>query len=352
MPTGRIKYYNPDKGFGFIAQDNGEADVFLHVSAINWAYDEIGAGQRVKFDIVEGKRGLVARNVEALLTPLERKRLRQGKVIIPRDYAKPPSQQQSRTSDEKQSVSPQESPRPTSVVSSDSQQFKQSTEPQPSKPDVEGVTVQTTKEDDMKQKAEEQVAPDESSADPKQPDRLTFGDLYIQKQVRLQTPMFFGLYDHAQLPATICEFSKYTFTLQGEEGKQEIPKTDTKYCYKAEDAEKVRSLIHYDDEVKSQKLKPVISRKERYHIDTREIWQARRERYSIEVIVHEGEIFRGMVDWVSPYEIKIVLENGSKVVVFRHSICNFRAFPSERQMHDQNHTKLDRYGTTDEEIES
>ena len=34
MPTGRVKYYNSDKGYGFIAQDTDEGDVFLHISAI------------------------------------------------------------------------------------------------------------------------------------------------------------------------------------------------------------------------------------------------------------------------------------------------------------------------------
>jgi sRNA-binding regulator protein Hfq len=43
--------------------------------------------------------------------------------------------------------------------------------------------------------------------------------------------------------------------------------------------------------------------------------------------MREGEIFRGLVDWVSQYEIKLILENEVKVVVFRHAICDFKAFP-------------------------
>ena len=84
MPTGRIKYYNFDKGFGFIAQDNSDADVFLHSSAIKQPeYEELRVGQRVKYSVVEGEKGLVAQNVEVLLTPTERRWLRQGKAIIP-----------------------------------------------------------------------------------------------------------------------------------------------------------------------------------------------------------------------------------------------------------------------------
>ena len=349
MPTGRIKYYNPDKGFGFIAQDSGEADVFIHVSAINWVYDELGAGQQVKYDVIEGKRGLVAQDVEVLLTPLERKRLSQGKVIIPRDLPRSSSRVRSEKSDEKPSVSPQRWTQPTVAVSPDSQESKQSAESQPSDPGVEGVSAQMTAADVIKQKPVEPVASARSEASPKRSERPTFGNLYIQKQIRLQTPMFFGLYNHVQLPVTISEFTKYTFTLQGEGEKQEVPKTDVKYCYKTEDAEKIQSLMRYDEEIQAQKLKPIASRKERYEVDTQEIWQARKERYPIEVIMHEGEIFRGMVDWVSSYEIKMVLENGSKIVVFRHATCDFKAFPAEKQMNHRHHTRPDTDETTDGE---
>ena len=328
MPTGRIKYYNADKGFGFIAQDNGEADVFLHVSAIDWADDELGAGQRVKFDITEGKRGLVARNVEVLLTQLEQKWLRQGKVIIPRDYPRLTSREQSKASDERKSIPSQEPIRPASVVSPSSQQSEISVELPPSGPEVEAHGFEPT-EEELKQKLVASATQPEST--PKTPEHVTYGNLYIQKQIRLQTSMVFGLYNHEQHPMTILEFTEYTFTLQGEEEeKKEIPKTDVKFCYKAEDAEAVQALMRYDEEIRSQNIKPIISRKNRYQIDTREVQLARKQEYPIEVVMHEGEIFRGMVDWVSPYEIKMVLENGSKVVVFRHAICEFQAYPIEK----------------------
>ena len=49
----------------------------------------------------------------------------------------------------------------------------------------------------------------------------------------------------------------------------------------------------------------------------------------------EGEVFRGLVDWVSRYEIKMILENESKIVVFRHAICDFKVFSSEEQVGNQ-----------------
>ena len=273
MPTGRVKYYNSDKGYGFIAQDTGEEDVFLHISAIQDGYDEIHVGQNVRYEVAVGDRGTVAQNVKILLTPLEQKRLRQGKVVIPRDYAQ---SQQSKGSAEDKSFSSSQSPsQPTPAAASTPSVKMATSESADNPPDQRPVPVHTPK-------PKSAATPDE------QP---TFGDLYIQKQIRLQTPMFFGLYDHTLLPATVTEFTKYDFVLQGEAEKQEMPKTDVKYCYKAEDATDIQSIIRYNEKIKEQNLKPIIQRKKRYNINTRTILQARRARHSIEVTMLEGEVF-------------------------------------------------------------
>ena len=127
--------------------------------------------------------------------------------------------------------------------------------------------------------------------------------------------------------------------------RQELPKTDVKYCYKAEDAADVQSIIRYNDEIKEQNLKPIIQRKKRYSINTRTIVQARRDRHTIEVTMLEGEVFRGLVDWVSRYEIKMILENESKIVVFRHAIYDFKVFSSEEQLGNQSATGNDQHTT-------
>ncbi len=294
MPTGRVKYYNLDKGYGFIAQDTGEGDVFLHISAIQGGYDEIHIGQYVRYEVVLGDRGPVAQNVQVLLTPIEQKRLRQGKAVIPRNYT--PPQQPNGTVKERPFTPPRKPVQPAPAPS-----------PAPQRPKQEAET---------------------SNEEP------TFGDLYIQKQIRLQTPMFFGLYNHTVLPATIIDFTKYDLVLQGEGESQELPKTDVKYCYKAEDATKIQAIIRYDEEIKKQDLKPIIQPKKRYRINTRTIVRARRTQQTIEVTMLEGEVFRGLVDWVSRYEIKMILENESKIVVFRHAICDFKVFPSEEGTSD------------------
>lgn len=60
---GTVKWFNAEKGYGFIAQENGE-DVFVHFSAIQTdGFKTLDEGARVEFDIVEGPRGKQAANV-------------------------------------------------------------------------------------------------------------------------------------------------------------------------------------------------------------------------------------------------------------------------------------------------
>ncbi|OXE90107.1 cold-shock protein [Staphylococcus epidermidis] len=63
MYNGTVKWFNADKGFGFIERDNGN-DVFVHYSGIaGEGYKSLEEGQNVDFDIVEGQRGEQATNV-------------------------------------------------------------------------------------------------------------------------------------------------------------------------------------------------------------------------------------------------------------------------------------------------
>jgi cold shock protein len=63
MPKGTVKWFNNSKGYGFIAQENGE-DVFVHYSAIQGdGYKSIEEGQAVEFEITQGPKGAQATNV-------------------------------------------------------------------------------------------------------------------------------------------------------------------------------------------------------------------------------------------------------------------------------------------------
>ena len=58
MPQGTVKWFNAEKGFGFIAQDDGGPDVFVHFSAIQGdGYRSLDENQRVEFEVTQGQRG-------------------------------------------------------------------------------------------------------------------------------------------------------------------------------------------------------------------------------------------------------------------------------------------------------
>ena len=68
MPTGKVKWYDSDKGFGFLARDDGD-DVYVRASALPAGVDTLRAGTRVEFGIVQGRRGDQALQVRLLDPP-------------------------------------------------------------------------------------------------------------------------------------------------------------------------------------------------------------------------------------------------------------------------------------------
>lgn len=62
--TGKVKWFNENKGYGFIERDDGAGDVFVHYSAVQGeGFKTLAEGQKVEFDVAESEKGPQARNV-------------------------------------------------------------------------------------------------------------------------------------------------------------------------------------------------------------------------------------------------------------------------------------------------
>jgi CspA family cold shock protein len=63
METGTVKFFNPDKGFGFIIQDNAKKDLFVHITECGTYTPQ--EGEKVEYEVGEGRKGPIAKNVRA-----------------------------------------------------------------------------------------------------------------------------------------------------------------------------------------------------------------------------------------------------------------------------------------------
>jgi CspA family cold shock protein len=72
MVSGKVKWFNNAKGYGFVLADGKDEDLFAHYSAIQMdGYKTLKAGQPVSFDIIQGPKGLHAVNIRALSVTTE-----------------------------------------------------------------------------------------------------------------------------------------------------------------------------------------------------------------------------------------------------------------------------------------
>lgn len=87
MPTGRVRYFDADKGFGFLSSDDGGEDVYVRTTALPHGVTTLKRGQKVEFGIVDGKRGPQALSVRLVEAPVSlskasRKKPEQMAVIV------------------------------------------------------------------------------------------------------------------------------------------------------------------------------------------------------------------------------------------------------------------------------
>ncbi|KKW62381.1 cold-shock protein [Mycolicibacterium elephantis] len=86
MPTGRVKWYDAEKGFGFLSQEDGE-DVYVRSSALPAGVETLKAGQRVEFGIASGRRGPQALSVTIIDPPPSLTRTRREAAAAERKHS-------------------------------------------------------------------------------------------------------------------------------------------------------------------------------------------------------------------------------------------------------------------------
>lgn len=69
MPVGKVRYYDAEKGFGFLSKDEGGDDVYVRASALPEGVTSLKRGQKVEFGVVDGKKGEQALSVRLLEAP-------------------------------------------------------------------------------------------------------------------------------------------------------------------------------------------------------------------------------------------------------------------------------------------
>jgi len=151
-----------------------------------------------------------------------------------------------------------------------------------------------------------------------------YGRLYINKQIKKKTPMVFELYD-GRMPAVIIRRFTYDLDLLIDgSGRKRINKLDMKYCYKRSHESKVLPEISYNEELKALNLQPTENKAERYDIDDQLLLQCYRERTPITLTMRGGEVFSGVIDWFSKFEIKVEFPSRKSIVAFRHATYEFK----------------------------
>ena len=132
----------------------------------------------------------------------------------------------------------------------------------------------------------------------------------------------FQTYDRA-IEAVIVKRLTYDLDLLVDGEKERLNKLPIKYVYKKKDEPGVTANLTYDDAVLAKKLEPIKPRKERMQIDTRQLAFARQHHLPIRITLRGGEVFTGLIDWYSHYEIKMSVSEDVSVVVFRHAALDF-----------------------------
>ena len=147
----------------------------------------------------------------------------------------------------------------------------------------------------------------------------SIAEKYISKQIREKTPMIFHTYD-GTLHCQIERLWKYNLNLLVDGKQQSYSKLRLACYYKERDAPLVEHGMLVHPQIEAKKLEVVVPRKDRLRIDDVPLKESAKTKRPIFVALRTGQLFKGYVRWFTPYEIRLIVQNGAKVHIFRHAL--------------------------------
>jgi len=124
---------------------------------------------------------------------------------------------------------------------------------------------------------------------------------------------------------TIVKNRKFEIDFSLSDGTQRsTEKHNIKFLFKAGLASEIQPLIQINEQVKAQKLEPILKPRKRYHIKNKTLYVAMKDREVLIFTLLGGEVLRGLVEGFSRYEIYLKLKGGRPVTILRHAIYDVR----------------------------
>jgi sRNA-binding regulator protein Hfq len=150
---------------------------------------------------------------------------------------------------------------------------------------------------------------------------LNYDDFALEKAYAQSTWHIFHLHGRRVLPARIIDSQTYSATLEDEQGNHlTVHKTAIKFFHSLEEALEIVERIKFDRQVRSRKLLPIISARDRHFIKNKSLYPLMLEREVLFFTLLEGEILRGVVQGFNRFEIRVNLKGGLPVTIMRHAL--------------------------------
>lgn len=148
---------------------------------------------------------------------------------------------------------------------------------------------------------------------------------YFLKQKRNETRVIFRMYGGEKIEGPVRSILPYHFWIdvQGSEDepkREKIEKLNILFCYKRENEKDVLAGLGEDSAVRALNLQPVREKESRYEVPLSLVQKAAQDGNPLRVVLNDGTLVEGTIDWHSSYFIKIKLRPGASLVVFNHAI--------------------------------